>query len=63
MALFIILDLTHLAVWEDSPLILKHKYYVQSGGNLVVVCNLADAIFSVAFNGVKLVGVDVAWAL
>ena len=32
-------------------------------GNLVVVCNLIDAVCSVAFNGVKLVVADVAWTM
>ena len=63
MNLVIILDLTHLSAWEDLSLILKHKYYLPAGGNLVVVCNLTDEIVSLVFNGVKWVGVDVAWAL
>ena len=53
MALFIFLDLTHLAAWEDLPLIWKQKYSLPAGGNLVVVCNLKDAIVSVEFNGIK----------
>ena len=60
MTLVIILDLTHLEVLEDLPLFLKHKYYLPSGGNLVVVCKLTYAIGSVAFNRVKCVGVYVA---
>ena len=63
MILVIILDLTHLAAWEDLPLIWKHKHYLPAGGNLVVVCNLTDAIDIVALNGVKWVGVYVAWTL
>ena len=59
----IILDLTHLAAWEDLPLIWKHKYYLPAGGNLVVVCNLTDTTDSVAVNVIKYVGVDVAWTL
>ena len=63
MALLTILYLTHWEAWEDLPLIWKHKYYLPEGGNLVVVCNLTYAIGSIAFNGVKLVVVDVAWTL
>ena len=63
MALFIIPDLTHWAAWEYLVFVLKHKYSLLSGGNSVVVCNLTDAIWSVAFNIVKLLVVDVAWTL
>ena len=63
MTLVIILDLTHLVAWEDLPLILKHKYSLPEENNLVVVCKLTDAICSVAFNGVKWAGMDVAWTL
>ena len=38
----------------------KQKYYLPTGGNLVVVCNLTGATCTVVFNGVKLGGVDVA---
>ena len=58
-----ILDLTHLSAWEDSPWIWKHEYYLPAGDNLVVVCNLTDGLGSVAFNVVKWVGVDVAWIM
>ena len=34
-------------------LIRKHKYFLPMRGNLVVVCNLTDVKYSVAFNGVK----------
>ena len=63
MNLVVILDFTHLASWEDLPLILKHKYSLLAGRNSVVVYNLTDAIGSVALNCVKWVGVDVAWTL
>ena len=63
MALVIILDLTHFPAWQDLSLFWKQKYSLPSGVNLVVVCNLTYAIVSVAFNGVKWVGVDVAWIL
>ena len=63
MTLVTILDFTHLSTWEDLQLIRKNKYSLPTGGNLVVVYNLIDAIGSVEFNGVKWVGVDVAWTL
>ena len=63
MALFNTLDLTHWAEWGDLLLIWKHKHYLPTGGNLVVLCNSTGAIGSVVFNGVKLGGVDVAWTL
>ena len=63
MALFTILDLTHWEAWEYLPLILKHKYSLPAGVNSVVVCNFTGGIGSVAFNGIKIVVVDVAWTL
>ena len=57
MELFVIRDLTHWAAWEDLPLILEHKYCLPVGGNSVVVCNSTGSKGSVAFNGVKSVGV------
>ena len=60
MALFIILDLTHLAAWDYFPLIQKHKYSLPAGGNLVVVCNSTGVIGGVAFYVVKWVVLDVA---
>ena len=63
MALVIILDLTQLLAWEDLPLIWEHKYSLLTGGNLLVVCNSTDEIGSVAFNGIKLVGVDFSCTL
>ena len=63
ISLFIILDLTHFIAWEDLPLVLKHKCFLPAGSNLVVVCNLTDAMGSLSFNGVYWVGVDVAWSL
>ena len=63
MNLVIILDLTHLVAWEDLPLIWKHKYSLPWGGNSVAMCNITDGIGGVAFNGVKLVRVEVAWTL
>ena len=63
MALFIILDLTHWAAWENLPLIWNHKCSLPTGVNLVVVCNLTDTIVSVKFNGFKVVVVYLAWTL
>ena len=63
MALFGICDFTHWAVWGDLLFIRKHKYYLPAGGNCFVLCNSTGAIGSVVFNGVKQVGVDVAWTL
>ena len=45
MTLVIILDLTHLIAWEDLALMWKNKYYLPSGNNFVVVCNLTDGIW------------------
>ena len=55
--------LTHLAGRNFSLLIRKHKYFLPVRGNLVVVCNLTYVWYSVAFNGGKLVVLDVAWIL
>ena len=63
MELVIILDLKNLEAWKKLPLIWKHNYSLPAGGNLVVVCDLIDVMGSLAFNGVKLVGVEVAWTL
>ena len=63
MALFSIRDLTHWSEWGYLLFIWKHKYYLPTGGNLVVVCNSTGAIGRVVFNGVKQGGVDVAWRM
>ena len=50
-------------IWQPEIIILlirKHKYLLPVRCSLVVVCNLTDVRYSVAFNGVKLVVVDVA---
>ena len=42
--------------WQPAIIFLlirKHKYFLSVGGNLVVVCNLIDAVYSVALNVVK----------
>ena len=62
MALLIIRDLTHLAVWEDIPLT-WFFIYLPAGGNLFVVCNSTCEIGIVASNGIKQVVVDVARTL
>ena len=52
--------------WQPESIFLlirKHKYFLPVRGNLVVVCNLTDVRYSVAFNGIKWVVVDVAWTL
>ena len=63
MALFVIGDFTHWAAWEDFPFVWNKQYYLPAGVTCSVVCSSKGAIGSVAFNGVKLVVVDVAWTL
>ena len=55
--------LTHLAAWEDLSFNQKTQIFLPMRVNLVVVCNLTDVGYSVAFNGIKLVVLDVAWTL
>ena len=42
ITLVVILDLTHLAAWVDLPSILKHIYYLPTGGDFVAVCKLNE---------------------
>ena len=63
MALFNILDLTHWEAWGDLLFIWKQKYYLPTGGNLVVVFNSTGAKGSIVFNSVKRGGVYVSWTL
>ena len=44
-------------------LIRKHKCFLPVRGDLVVVCNWKDVRYSVAFNSIKLVVIDLAWTL
>ena len=51
-------------LWLVLPqLIRKHKSFLPVRGNLVVVCNLIYVRYSVTFNGVKLLVVNVTWTL
>ena len=54
--------LTHLVAWEFF-VNQKTPKQLPVRGNLVLVCNLTDVIYDVAFNAVKLVVVDVAWKM
>ena len=63
MALFNILDFSHLSAWGDLLLTWKHKYSLPTGDNYVDFVNSTGTRGKLVINGVKRGGVDVAWTL
>ena len=56
--------LTHFAAWYNYFVNQKTQiFFLPVRFNLIFVCNLTDLRYSVSFNGVKWVVVDVDWTL
>ena len=63
MALYNTLDLAYWAAWVDFLLTWKHKYFLPTGGNYIVVVHSTGTRGKVVINGVKWVVVYVDWTL